>query len=346
MKIAIVGATGNVGRTILASLLQDIGIAATQLKLFASATSESQVLISGNHSFVINSISQDAFSDCYLAIFATPAAVSSKYVPIALAAGTRVIDSSSHYRLAKHVPLIVPPVNAHLINTTKRLYAHANCIVSPLAIVLKPLNDYVNIARINVASYQSVAGAGKAAMDELANETGQFYHPQNMANSVNPPKYFSRSIVHNVIPAIGTIMANGHSSEEDKIKQELQKIITPTFRVSATAVRVPVMIGHAIAVAIEFKYPIQLKTINHILANSPAIILSTADYHTPIEIVGQEQVFVGRIRRDTSISNGLLMWLVADNLRRGAATDAIEIALAILLQDQQISDYFGVTGRN
>ncbi|HSW71484.1 MAG TPA: aspartate-semialdehyde dehydrogenase, partial [Gammaproteobacteria bacterium] len=262
---------------------------------------------------------------CRLALFATDSDLSKTYVPKALAAGAQVIDSSSAYRLNPDVPLIVPPINMQLLHPQHRLIATANCVACPLAVVLKPLHDYVKVERVLASTYQSTSGAGKGAMDELYQQTQAIY-----ASTAYPPKHFSRRIAFNVIPQIDQFAEDGFSYEEIKIAKEVQKLISPQLKIAATSVRVPVMIGHSISLALEFAKKIELEEVKTLLANSPGIQLSTQAYTTPLEAEGRDEVFVGRIRQDPTVANGLLLWLVSDNLRRGAALDAAEIAEKIL----------------
>ena len=324
-KIAIVGATGNVGRQLVRLFMQRHSNYGADLQLFASAKSAGMQLQIEGGNFPVQNVDNYDFKDCRLAIFTTESDVSKKYIPVALASGTRVIDASSAYRLDPNVPLIVPPVNAHLITETNRLFAHANCLASPIAVVLKPLHEYAKAKRVLISTYQSVSGAGKGPMNELDEQLRDIY-----TNKPLKTKYFPQQIALNIIPQVSDILEDGFSYEEFKIIRELQKIISAEIKISATAVRVPVMIGHGISLAVEFTNPIELKDIRDILSRSPGIQISQNDYTTPLEVVGKDDVYVGRIRRDNSVPHGVLLWLVSDNLRRGAALDAVEIAEKIL----------------
>ncbi len=323
-KIAIIGATGNVGRKIVEIMLQRKRVNPTHLRLFASKRSAGQRLDIENYAYDIEDIADYDFQDCYLALFATDSDISKMYVPKALAAFAKVIDSSSAYRLDPQVPLIVPPVNADLITAQHNLFAAANCLACPISVVLKPLNDYATIQRVLVSTYQSTSGAGKAAMDELYQQTKSIYTGEPYHNNI-----FARSIAFNVIPQVDQILENGFTYEEIKIIKEVQKIISPNLKIAATAVRVPVMIGHSISLAIEFSKQIDIDEIKVLLAKSPGVQLSLNDYTTPLEVAGKDDVFVGRIRRDPTVDHGLLLWLASDNLRRGAALDAVEMAETI-----------------
>jgi aspartate-semialdehyde dehydrogenase len=324
-EIAIIGATGNVGRKIVQLLVERKKIKPEQLRLFSSARSAGQFLDLGNQRFKVEDLATYDFKTCYLALFATDSDISKTYAPKAIQAGARVIDSSSAYRLDPNVPLIVPPVNAELITAQTTLIATSNCVACPIAVVLNPLHTYAEAKRIVISTYQSTSGAGKAAMDELYQEAKSIYSGTNFKN-----QHFSRPIAFNVIPQVDKFAEDGFSYEEIKITKELQKLISPQLKIAATSVRVPVMVGHSISLAIEFAKPIKLDEIKALLAVSPSVKLSEHDYSTPIEIEGKDDVYVGRIRKDPTVDHGLLLWLVSDNLRRGAALDAVEIAEKIL----------------
>lgn len=323
-KIAIIGATGNVGRNIVEILLQRKQVNPDNIKLYASAKSAGQKLQIATWSYVIQDIADADFKDCYLALFATDSDISKHYIPKALAENVKVVDSSSAYRLDADVPLIVPPVNLHLVTADKSLYATANCLACPISVVLKPLQDYVPIHRVLVSTYQSTSGAGKLAMDELYQQTKAVY-----TGDVVPAQCFQRRIAFNVIPQVDKISEDGFTFEEIKIAREVQKIISPSLNIAATSVRVPVMIGHSISLAIEFSAAIKLDEVRKRLASSQGIQLSNDDYTTPVEVVGMDDVFVGRLREDKTVPHGILAWLASDNLRRGAALDVVEIAEAI-----------------
>ena len=324
-KLAIIGATGNVGRKIIQLIIEREKIDPSRLRLFSSSRSAGQAFPIENKHYTVEDLAGYDFKDCQLAIFATDSTISKNYVPQALAAGAKVIDSSSAYRLDPKVPLVVPPVNAELITPQQSLIATANCVACPIAVVLKPLHEQAQVKRALVSTYQSTSGAGKGAMDELYQQTQSVYFSASYPN-----KHFSRRIAFNVIPQIDHFSEDGFSYEEIKIAQEVQKLISPKLKIAATSVRVPVMIGHSISLAAEFSKTIHLDEIKTLLAHSPGIQLSSQDYTTPLEAEGSDAVFVGRIRRDPTVDNGVLLWLVSDNLRRGAALDAVEIAEKML----------------
>ncbi len=320
-KIAIIGATGNVGRKIVEILAQRNFLNPIYLRLFSSKRSAGQRLDIENYSYGIEDVADYDFQDCYLALFATDSDISKMYVPKALEAGAKVVDSSSAYRLDPNVPLIVPPVNGDLITMQHNLFSVANCLACPISVVLKPLNNYAIIHRVLVSTYQSTSGAGKGAMDELYQQTKSMYTGEPYQS-----KYFDKPIAFNVIPQVDKILKDGFSYEEIKITKEVQKIISANLKIVSTAVRVPVMIGHSISLSIEFSKKIDLDDIRMLLSKSPGVQLSLNDYTTPAEVVGKDDVFVGRFRKDPTVDHGLLLWLTSDNLRRVAALDAVEIS--------------------
>jgi len=324
-KIALIGASGNVGRQLVELMIQRQVIDLRQVSLFASPKSHGQILRFSGFDFTVCDVNQCVFSEDMLAIFTTESDISKQYIPTALSAGATVIDASSAYRLDPNVPLIVPPVNGHLITHSHRLFAHANCLASPMSLVLTPLHQYATITRVNVSTYQSTSGAGKAAMQALYEETKDYYAAQPVS-----AKHFPRPIAFNVIPQVSDILEDGFSYEEYKIIQEVQKIVSPSIQIVATSVRVPVMIGHGMSLSIEFEQPVDIDEVKALLSRSPGVTLSENHYTTPLEVQGRDDVFVGRIRRDPSVASGVLAWLVSDNLRRGAALDAIEAAEIIM----------------
>lgn len=323
--IAIIGATGNVGRKLVELILQRQLIDSKRLKLFASAKSKGSQLTIQEYPFFIEDIADYDFQGCKLALFATGSDVSTCYVPIALSQGAKVIDASSAYRLNPEIPLIVPPVNLDLIAPNHNLIAHANCLASPIAVALYPLHQQFKAKRVIVSTYQSVSGAGKASMDELYQETKSVYEGRSFEN-----RHFQRPMAFNLIPQVSEILNDGLSYEEFKIIRELQKIISSDIQIAATSVRVPVMVGHGIALAIEFERSISVEDALAVLSTSKGIEISPNNYTTPREAEGKNSVFVGRIRKDSTVESGLLLWLVSDNLRRGAALDAVEIAERML----------------
>ncbi len=326
-RITIVGATGNVGRKVVEMILQQHLITPENIRLTASSTSAGNSIISGQYDFIVEDTGTVTFQPNEICIFNTEADISAKYIPIALDSGAYVVDSSSHYRLHSSVPLIVPPVNLNLVlNSSSMLYSHANCIVAPIAIAINPIYQRFGIDRMIVSTYQSVSGAGKRAMDECVDQT------KSIVNGI-PIKCrrFPRQIAFNVIPQIGAFNKDGFSSEEFKIIEELKKIIDKSIYITATAVRVPVMVGHSVSISIRITdQTCGVSDITQLLSEAKNVRISD-DYHTPIEIDGSDDVFVGRIRCDESNDEKWFhMWLCSDNVRVGAATDAVEIAAAII----------------
>lgn len=320
-KIVVVGATGNVGRKVVELLLQRNIVYPDSLRLLASPKSAGKKIKINDTLFSVEATQDESFNEDDLCIFNTESDVSSYYIPKALSAGSYVIDSSSHYRLYEDVPLIIPPVNRDAISLNQKLYAHANCIASPIATVLAPLHKAMGISRIEATSYQSTSGAGKAAMDDCFLETKSVIEKTHYQRSC-----FKRQIAFNVIPQVGDIREDGYTFEEYKIINEVQKVVGREILMTATSVRVPVMVGHSISLNIEFKKKVDLADVIEILKNSPYVKISKSDYTTPVEIVGSEDVHVGRIRHDMTSEHRLHLWLCSDNLMRGAAVDAVEIA--------------------
>jgi aspartate-semialdehyde dehydrogenase len=325
-KIYLFGATGNVGRAILSQLLSKKIVTPEALTLFASPASKGKTIAIGESTFVLQSPEECGFEGSPLCIFATDSSVSRTYVPKALSKNCLVIDSSSAFRMQEEVPLIVVPVNGGLIqNNQSNLYSCPNCIASPISLVAAPLEKLYGIKRIHAVTYQSTSGAGKAPMDELAAET-----KAHLAKSTYQREHFPRQIAFNVIPQIDKVREDGFTGEEHKIIEEVKKIVNGSFTVTATSVRVPVMVGHSVALSIELKREFILHELIELLRQSPFVAISSNDYATPAEIVGTDHVHVGRIRRDPTIPFGLHLWHCSDNLRRGAATDAVELATSLL----------------
>lgn len=324
-KIALFGATGNVGRSIAQALLKNQIVRPEELTLYASSSSEGKTLLFEGHPFTIKSAEACLFEE-KLCLFATDSDVSRTFIPQALAKGSFVIDSSSAFRMQSDVPLIVVPVNGHQIEPkSKKLYSCPNCIASPISIVLAPLIKAYGIQRIAATTYQSTSGAGKASMEELLHET-----ESALKKTPYTRQHFKRQIAFNVIPQIDSIQEDGYTKEEAKIIQEIKKILNEPIDVTATSVRVPVLIGHSVALSLQFKNPFKIDELINLLKKSPHIKISENQFATPAEIEGSDLVHVGRIRKDSTLPNGLHLWLCSDNLRRGAATDAVEAAEKLL----------------
>ncbi len=332
--IAVVGATGNVGREILQVLAErrfPVG------KVYALASSRSvgkEVSFGDDKTLRIQDLASFDFTKTRLALFSPGAKISAQYAPKAAAAGCVVIDNTSFFRMDPDVPLVVPEVNPEDLAQyrTKNIIANPNCSTIQLVVALKPLHDIVPIKRVVVATYQSVSGAGKEAMDELFDQTKHIY--------VNQPvrkEKFTKQIAFNVIPHIDVFMDDGFTKEEWKMRVETKKILDADIELVATCVRVPVFIGHSEAVFVEFAAPISVAQAKAALqeANGVALVDEPAEerYITPHECVGDDATYVSRLRQDPSQPNSLAMWVVSDNLRKGAALNAVQIAEELIAQD-------------
>lgn len=322
VRIAVIGATGKVGYEIL-NVLSESDVDLEEVFAVSSYKSAQKKVSFGDSVIIAEAIDNFDFSRADIAIFGVSSEVSAKYAPIAASKGCVVIDNSSHFRMDHDVPLIVPEVNSIEIgNYTKRnIISNPNCCAIPLVLALNPLHHHIPIEKIVVSTYQSVSGAGKAAMDELYNQTKAKY-----MNDKVEPECFPRTIAFNVQPVIGEIREDGYSEEEWKIKAETQKILDPSIIVDATCVRVPVFVGHSESVMVEFADEISVSEAVAILKNTPGVQVNTRDYHTPIEIVGEDDIKISRIRQYADRKNTLNMWIVSDNLRKGAALNAVQIA--------------------
>ena len=324
-QIAIIGATGNVGRIIVEQLLSQ-GIPASSLSLVASEKSSGQAIEISGTSFVIKNIQASSWKKSNIFLLATKNEVSKIHVPELLKTGGFVLDASSAYRLKKDVPLIVYPINGHLVKPHQRFYTHSNCIASPLSLILSPLES-LDIKHLHVATYQSISGAGARAMAQFMNHTHLYLELEG--REILQSTYFPRPMGLNVIPEIGEFLENESTGEEHKIVQEIQKILEIPIPVFVTSVRVPVLRGHSFSIWAECAQAVTQKKISTLLSNAPCISVSSQahTYKTPLEIIGQDNVFVGRIRTPTP--NIFQMWACSDNLRRGAATDITETTLRI-----------------
>jgi aspartate-semialdehyde dehydrogenase len=324
-KIAVVGATGNVGQAFL-SILAERGILAQNVQAIASDRSIGRDVSYGDKSILkVLPLSSFDFTGTDIALFSPGSKVSAEFVPKATAQGCIVIDNTSCFRIDPDVPLVVPEVNAFAIQDYKKrkIIANPNCSTIQLVMALKPLHDEAPLKRIVLSTYQSVSGAGKEAMDELYNQTRSVY-----MNSPVQPQYLPRPIAFNVIPQIDAFREDGSTKEEWKMVVETQKILSSPVQVAPTCVRVPVFIGHAISATVEFESALSPEQARKILKTAPGITVvdSLDDYVTPIECVGEDPVYVSRIRRDPTVLHGLSLWIVADNVRKGAALNAIQIA--------------------
>jgi aspartate-semialdehyde dehydrogenase len=333
LKIAVVGATGNVGRAML-SVLAERGVPVGNVYAVASDRSAGREVSYGEDATLkVTPLEAFDFQGVSIALFSPGGKVSAEYAPKAAAKGCVVIDNTSHFRNDPDIPLVVPEVNADKIADYKNrgIIANPNCSLIQLVVALKPLHDVAPIKRVVISTYQSVSGAGKDAMDELNNQTKSMY-----MNNPAKAHHLPRTIAFNVIPQIGGFRADGSTDEEWKMKVELQKILSPDIQVSVTCVRVPVFIGHCVAATVEFEKPISQEQAIKALKGAPGLIVTDdveeSDYVTPIECAGEDAVYVSRVREDTSVPYGLSLWIVADNMRKGAALNAVQIA-EILAKD-------------
>jgi aspartate-semialdehyde dehydrogenase len=328
LNIAIVGATGAVGETLL-SVLESRNFPVGELFPLASARStDKQVSFRGQEYAVLDVASFD-FNQADIAFFSAGSEVSAHYAPIAAAEGCLVIDNTSHFRYENDIPLVVPEVNPHCIAQYKNrgIIANPNCSTIQMVVALKPLYDAVGIHRINVATYQAVSGTGKRAIEELWKQSGALLNGKAIT-----PEVYSQQIAFNLLPHIDVFQENGYTREEMKMVWETQKILEDSsILVNPTAVRVPVFYGHSEAIHVELKAPITADDARTLLAKAPGIIVvddpAALEYPTPMQhAAGEDAVFVGRIRQDISHPCGLNLWVVADNIRKGAATNAVQIA--------------------
>ena len=333
-KVAVVGATGNVGRVML-EILAERGFPADEVHAIASRRSLGTEVSYGDEILKCQDLEQFDFSKVDFVLMSAGSGVSKEWAPRIGKAGAIVIDNSSCWRYEADIPLIVPEVNAHVLeewieNPDRRnIIANPNCSTAQLVVVLKPLHERYGIRRIVVATYQSVSGAGKAAMDELWNQTKGIY-----VTDMPEPKNFTKQIAFNIIPHIDVFMEDGYTKEEWKLNAETKKILDPKIKVTATAVRVPVFIGHGEAVNIEFETEVDENEARELLRESPGILVvdkrEDGGYVTPVECAGEDPVYVSRIRTDATVDNGLALWVVADNLRKGAALNTVQIAEALI----------------
>lgn len=322
-NIAIVGATGVVGKEII-SVIETENIPYKSITLLASKKSEGEVLLVNGKPTKVKELTENSFKDIDYALFSAGSSISKKFAPIAVKNGTIVIDNTSYFRMEDSVPLVVPEVNGKSIQSHKGIIANPNCSTAQLVMALKPIHDIATITRIIVSTYQSVSGAGKEAIIEL--ET----HTRSLLNGKKAdPQVFSHPIAFNIIPQIDVFEENGYTKEEMKLVNETKKIMDPDIQVTATAARVPVFIGHAESVTFETKKDLTKQEINECLSKFNGVTVfdnpEKNEFPTQHNIAGKNDVFIGRIRKDTSSKKGWNMWIVADNLRKGAALNAVQI---------------------
>ncbi|MSO44008.1 MAG: aspartate-semialdehyde dehydrogenase [Thermoleophilia bacterium] len=329
-NVAIVGATGAVGSTMI-RVLEERGFPVTELRPLASARSAGRIVEYLGKPFEVQTLTEDSFQNIQIALFAAGAERAQAFAPAAVEAGAVVIDNSSAFRMDPLVPLVVPEVNESDIAGHQGIIANPNCVAAPLVVALKPLADAVGIERVIVSSYQSVSGTGQSAIEELRRQIAG-----NLAGDEPPPAVYPHPIAFNVIPHIDVFDVSGYTGEEMKVADETRKMLhRPGLAVSATCVRVPVIRSHSQAVHIETTEPITAERAREILMLAPgAVVLDEPRanvYPLAREAEGRDEVFIGRIRADASHPRGLAMWVVSDNLRKGAATNAVQIAESLVM---------------
>jgi aspartate-semialdehyde dehydrogenase len=329
-KVAVVGATGNVGREML-GILAERSFPADEVVALASRKSHGVDVSFGDRTLKCKALDYYDFSDVDICLMSAGSAVSKEYSPRIAAAGAVVIDNSSCWRYDSDVPLVVPEVNADaLAGFRKRgIIANPNCSTAQLVVALKPLHDQARIKRVVVSTYQSVSGAGKDAMDELFSQTKAVFTVGEVVT-----KTFPKRIAFNVIPQIDVFMEDGFTREEWKMVVETKKILDPKIKVVATCVRVPVFIGHSESINIEFEQPISVDEARDLLRKAPGCVVldrrEPGGYVTPYECAGEDATYISRIREDATVENGLVLWCVSDNLRKGAALNTIQIAETLI----------------
>jgi aspartate-semialdehyde dehydrogenase len=329
-KVAVIGATGNVGREML-GILAERSFPADEVVALASRRSVGVEVSYGDATLKVKALEHCDFSDIDICLMSAGSSVAKEWAPKIAAAGAVVIDNSSYWRYEADVPLIVPEVNAAAIGDFRKrgIIANPNCSTAQLVVALKPLHDKATIKRVVVATYQSVSGAGKEAMDELFTQTKAVFTLGDIE-----AKKFPKRIAFNLIPHIDAFMEDGFTREEWKMMAETKKILDPKIKLTATCVRVPVFIGHSEAVNIEFERPITADEAREALRAAPGVLVidkrEGGGYVTPYECAGEDATYVSRIREDATVENGLVLWCVSDNLRKGAALNAVQIAECLI----------------
>ena len=332
-RVAVVGATGNVGREMLQILAERQFPVSEVVPLASERSTGSEISFGEDDVLKVRPLDSYDFKGTDIVLSSAGAKISAAFAPKAAAAGAVIIDNTSHFRMDPDVPLVVPEVNPQAIAgyTKKNIIANPNCSTIQMVVALKPLHDIAKINRVVVSTYQSVSGAGKEGMDELFNQTRGVYMNQALERTK-----FTKQIAFNVIPHIDVFMQDGFTKEEWKMTVETKKILDPSINVVATCVRVPVFIAHSEAVNIEFDSEISVDQVRAALrsAKGVTVVDHRADegYVTPLEVAGEDDVFVSRIRKDPTVKNGIILWVVGDNLRKGAALNAVQIA-EVLAQD-------------
>ncbi|MEM9838553.1 MAG: aspartate-semialdehyde dehydrogenase [Pseudomonadota bacterium] len=330
ITVAVVGATGMVGQEVLAILAERM-FPADEVFVLASRNSLGREVSYGDKDLVCQDLAQFDFSKATVSIFAAGGDVAKEWAPKAAAAGSIVIDNSSAFRLDPDVPLIIPEVNPDAVDGFKKrnIIANPNCSTAQLLVALKPIHDAATIKRVVVATYQSVSGAGREASDELFQQTKGIFVAQDAE-----PQQFTKQIAFNVIPHIDVFLDDGSTKEEFKMVAETKKMLDPKIKLTATCVRVPVFVGHSEAVNLELERPLSAEEARSILREAPGCLVvdkhEDGGYVTPVECVGDFATFISRIREDSTVENGLNLWVVSDNLRKGAALNTVQIAELLL----------------
>ncbi|HEX9758620.1 MAG TPA: aspartate-semialdehyde dehydrogenase [Nitrospiria bacterium] len=323
--VGILGATGAVGNEMV-EILEERSFPVEQLLVFASERSEGNSLIFQNKKATVQTVSSDSFNGIDIALFSAGAKLSQQYAPVAVKAGAVVIDNSSAFRMDPNVPLVVPEVNPDALKGHQGIIANPNCSTIQMVMALKPIHDAARIKRIVVTTFQSVSGTGKEAMDELLNQTRALLGFSEMTSTVYPYQ-----IAFNCLPHIDEFIEGGYTKEELKMVNETHKILSDSsIGISATTVRVPVFRGHSESINLELDHPLSANEVRALLSSFPGIIvwddIKKNVYPFPVQASGKDEVFVGRVREDPSVPNGINLWVVSDNLRKGAALNAIQIA--------------------
>jgi aspartate-semialdehyde dehydrogenase len=330
-RVAVAGATGAVGQEIL-NILEELRFPADEVIPLASERSVGKEVSYGDDKRLkVRDLAKFDFEGVDLGLFSPGAVISAVQAPRAAAAGCIVIDNTSHFRMDPEIPLVVPEVNPEALEQfrNRNIIANPNCSTIQMVMALKPLHDIARIRRVVVATYQSVSGAGQEGMDELFEQTKSIY-----MNAKKAPSVFTKQIAFNCIPRIDSWMENGSTKEEWKMMVETKKILDPAIEVTATCVRVPVFVGHALAINVEFEEPLEPEDARHALHEFNGVLVidrpEDEEYATQLDSVGDHATFVSRIRKDSTVPHGLNMWVVADNLRKGAALNTVQIAQALI----------------
>lgn len=331
-RVAVVGATGAVG-TMMVKVLEERRFPVVSLKALASARSAGKKVSFQDKMITVEELTERSFDGVQLALFSAGAGISRRFAPLAAQAGCVVVDNSSAFRMDPEVPLVVPEVNPHAVRTHKGIIANPNCSTIQMVVALKPIQDAAKIKRIVVTTFQAVSGTGQKAVFELEAQVQAIVQARPVPRAVYP-----HQIAFNCLPHIGAFLDTGYTEEEMKMVNETRKIFEdPTIQVCATTVRVPVYYGHSESVAVETHRPLSVEEARALLRKAEGVVVvdepSLNRYPMPMDAAGRDETFVGRIRKDISVENGLVMWVVADNIRKGAATNAVQIAEILMRED-------------